>query len=248
MRVKLDRVNADLCSAFGNTSLKIHSFGNRFLRFFPFMRFHGGFFAAYCHKSSARTGDIHIEHVSKGFGGKAVLRDFSFCLERGKIYCLMGRSGGGKTTLLRLLLGLEMPDAGTIVGMDGMKTGVVFQEDRLVSFLDGVGNVNIVGERQSRGQAEALLGELLAKEELVCIANHMSGGMKRRTALARALAFPSDVLLLDEPFAGLDEEARRRALDAIVRWQKGRTVVLVTHDGEDVEWLGGEVVRVEDIG
>ena len=73
----------------------------------------------------------------------------------------------------------------------------------------------------------------------------MSGGMKRRTALARALAFPSDILLLDEPFSGLDEDAKKRARAVIKAWKKGRTLVLVTHDKEDAKRLGAEIVWLE---
>ena len=157
----------------------------------------------------------------------------------------MGRSGVGKTTLLRLLMGVEQPDAGDIVGTDGLGIAVVFQEDRLVSFLDGVGNVRIAEEHAKGAEAEALLNELLENQELYCAAGSMSGGMKRRTALARALAFPSDILLLDEPFSGLDEDAKKRALAVIKAWQKGRTLVLVTHDKEDAKRLGAEIVWLE---
>ena len=197
-----DRMHADLEPGKPGSAFKGPSLGNRLFQALPFKKVSGAFCHASRHKLSPQPGDIRIVHVAKAYGEKKVLRDFSFCLKQGNTYCLMGRSGVGKTTLLRLLMGVEQPDAGDIVGTDGLGISVVFQEDRLVSFLDGVGNVRITQEQAKGPEAETLLNELLENQELYCAAGSMSGGMKRRTALARALAFPSDILFLDEPFLG----------------------------------------------
>ena len=238
----LDRMHADLEPGNPGSASKVPFLENRLFQALPFKKVSRAFCHAPRHKLSPQPRDIRIVHVAKAYGEKKVLKDFSFCLKQGNTYCLMGRSGVGKTTLLRLLMGVEQPDAGDIVGTDGLGIAVVFQEDRLVSFLDGVGNVRIAEEHAKGAEAEALLNELLENQELYCAAGSMSGGMKRRTALARALAFPSDILLLDEPFSGLDEASKKRALAVIKAWQKGRTLVLVTHDKEDAKRLGAEIV------
>ena len=199
--------------------------------------------------------DIRLVNVSKAYGEKKVLENASFRLEKGKRYCLMGESGVGKTTLLRLIMGLERPETGEIVGTEGKSFSVVFQEDRLIEFLDGASNIKAVqGRRRDFGKAPGssrdmqrdlgakLLSQLLNTEDIYCAAACMSGGMKRRVALARALACPSDFLLLDEPFSGLDSMAKERAISAIKKYQKGRTVILVSHQEEDAAKLEAEII------
>ena len=186
--------------------------------------------------------EIRVEHLWKSYGGTTVLRDVTFTARAG-ITCIMAPSGDGKTTLLRILLGLETADRGTVEGAD-CRWAAVFQEDRLLEHLDAAGNLRFaLGKQYDGDEAAALLEELGLRDVGGQAVGTFSGGMRRRLALARALLARSDALALDEPFAGLDEEARRQAWDCILRYAGERPVVLVTHDQGDAAGLGAEIVR-----
>ena len=186
--------------------------------------------------------EIRVEHLWKSYGGTVVLRDVTFTAGAG-VTCVMGPSGEGKTTLLRILLGLETADRGTVRSPD--RWAAVFQEDRLLEHLDAAGNLRFaLGKQYDGGRAAALLGELGLGDVGGQAVGTFSGGMRRRLALARALLARSDALALDEPFAGLDGEARRRAWNCILRCAGDRSVVLVTHDEEDAAGLGAKIVRI----
>ena len=142
----------------------------------------------------------------------------------------MGPSGCGKTTLLRILLGLETADAGTITGLEGRRMSAVFQEDRLCENVSAVSNLRLVNPALSRRAAEAALTELGLGEALSQPVREFSGGMKRRVAILRALLAEFDLLLADEPFKGLDEETKRQTMAYFAEHTRGKTVILVTHE------------------
>ena len=186
--------------------------------------------------------EIVVRNLCKSFGDQAVLRDLSFTAGPG-ITAVMAPSGSGKTTLLRILLGLERPDSGTVEGLAGKRLSAVFQEDRLLEHLSAEGNLRFaLGREYDAKTARALLDRLGLPDTGAQPVREFSGGMKRRLALARALLAPFDVLLLDEPFTGLDQENRARALAAIRETAGVRPVLLVTHDTADAE--GAPVVRL----
>ena len=192
--------------------------------------------------------NLEIRNLSKSYGGHAVLAGFSHVFPEGKVSCVLGRSGCGKTTLLRLVAGLEPPDAGEILGVPEGGISMVFQEDRLPPQLTAAGCLKCVLRRESGrdtridGALRALgLGD--APDQPV---KEFSGGMRRRVALARALLFPSPLVLLDEPFKGLDDATRTRAIAFAKPLLKGRTTVLVTHDPRDAEELGGAILRLRE--
>ena len=175
--------------------------------------------------------DIVAEHLCKAYGGKAVLDDVTFTAAAGRVTCVMAPSGTGKTTLLRLLLGLERPDSGTLRLPPHCRWSAVFQEDRLLEGLDAMGNLRFVlGPALDEADALALLAELGLEDTAGKAVRTYSGGMKRRLALARALLAPFDALALDEPFTGLDPDNRDRAWRCVRRRAAGRTVVLVSHE------------------
>ena len=177
--------------------------------------------------------EIVVRNLCKSFGGQAVLRDLSFTAGPG-ITCVMAPSGSGKTTLLRILLGLERSDSGTVEGLAGKRISAVFQEDRLLEHLSAEGNLRFVlGRAYDPQAARILLDRLDLPDTGTQPVREFSGGMKRRLALARALLAPFDVLLLDEPFTGLDQANRDRALAAIRETAGDRPVLLVTHDPAD---------------
>lgn len=187
---------------------------------------------------------IRICGVSRSFGGAAVLKNVDLTLTPG-VTCLMAPSGAGKTTLTRILLGLEQPDAGTVTGLEGARLSAVFQEDRLLDRLDAEGNLRFVlGCAYDPARAAALLRELGLDGAADKPAAEYSGGMRRRLALARALSVPFDFLVLDEPFTGLDAAARADAIKCLRRRTEGKTVLLVTHEQSDAEGLCARIVTL----
>lgn len=173
---------------------------------------------------------IWFHNVGKSFDGKPVLQGIDWTVLPGERWQVCGASGIGKTTLLRLLMGLETPDTGRIACAAGLRLTPVFQEDRLVEHWGALANVGLVCTDSARGKE--ILTALLPEDVLTQPVCTLSGGMRRRVALARALAAEGDVLVLDEPFAGLDGQTARRAMQVIEQYRVGRAVVLVSHGSE----------------
>lgn len=185
--------------------------------------------------------ELRVEHLCKAYNGVSVLQNVTFTVGNG-VTCIMAPSGAGKTTLLRILLGLEKADSGTFTRC---RWSAVFQEDRLLPHLNAMENLRFVlGDQLDETAANTLLERLHLADTGEKIIRDFSGGMKRRLALARALLAPSDVLALDEPFTGLDEENRARCLAVIQEAAQTKPVLLVTHDEEDAEVLGASVIRL----
>ena len=181
--------------------------------------------------------DIELKNVSKSYDGKPVLQDFSAVFPEGKVSAIMAPSGKGKTTLLRLILGLEAPDSGSITGVPEEKSAL-FQEDRLCPALSVLTNIRMVtGKTVPEQTIGQLLEELGLEAAVHAPACRLSGGMARRAALARALLHRGRLLTLDEPFNGLDGQNRIQAAQAILRYASDRTVLLVTHHPSDLELL-----------
>ena len=190
--------------------------------------------------------NIEINNLSKSFDGLPVLHDFSMKLEGGNIYCLMSASGSGKTTLLRILLGLERADSGRIEMPEQTRMAAVFQEDRLCEGFTPLENVLLAAGRQmTPAMARAELCKLLPEESLARPVYTQSGGMKRRTAICRALLADSDVILMDEPFTGLDEQTKQHVISYIKEKTAGKLVLITTHQEEDVSLLGGVRITLE---
>ena len=188
---------------------------------------------------------ISVEHLSKSYGSQSVLKDVCFSATEEQITCIMAVSGKGKTTLLRILLGLEQADSGTVSLPQNCRWSVVFQEDRLLEQMDAMGNLRFVlGNEFDETAARALLEELGLVEYEGKPVRDFSGGMKRRLALARALLAPSDALALDEPFTGLDEENRARAIACVRKLTCGKPVLVVTHHEDDVSGLNARFIRL----
>lgn len=187
---------------------------------------------------------MNVAHLYKRFGDKVVLEDVSLTVPDGAVVCLMAPSGRGKTTLLRCIAGLEMPDSGTVTGVPE-RLGFVFQEDRLCPQLDAMENVRLVtGRAMSRPDIEAHLLELGLADCLDQRAAELSGGQRRRVSIARAVCYGPELLLLDEPFKGLDGAARDRTAQYLLRHRNGAAVLCVTHDRADAAALGAEIVEI----
>jgi NitT/TauT family transport system ATP-binding protein len=187
---------------------------------------------------------IRVKNIVKSYGALPVLRDFSLEIPRGSRLCIMGRSGCGKTTLLKILGGLLPSDSGEVEGI--LRPIPVFQEDRLAEAFTPLRNLLLVTKK--REEALALLSELGLGEAAGKPTRELSGGMKRRVAIARALLAQGDVLLMDEPFKGLDEETRSTVAKTVLRHLGGRTLIAVTHDEEDAVLLGASVWSMDGEG
>lgn len=188
--------------------------------------------------------------------GMVALRDVDLTVEREDLVCLVGPSGCGKSTLLDLAAGFERPTRGRVL-VDGREVegpspriGVVFQEPSLFPWLTVAENIALGLKVQgwSRREREARTREMLELVDLAAFAgarpSELSGGMKQKVAIARTLALEPDVLLMDEPFGGLDEQARKHMDMELLRiWQRDRkTVVFVTHNIEESIVLGSRIV------
>ena len=188
--------------------------------------------------------DIEIRNVCKKFGSKTILDNFSHTFKAGSITCIEGASGIGKTTLLNLIAGLSEPDSGSISGVPA-RIACVFQEDRLCEDFSAVSNIRLVcGKTKKKAEIVRHLSELSLSEDLKKPVRDFSGGMKRRVAIARVVCFDADCILMDEPFKGLDEESKKIAMDYVLRYTKGKTVICITHDNSEPAYLGAALITM----
>ena len=188
--------------------------------------------------------DIELKDICLKYGENNVLDNFSCVFRSGTISCIEGKSGCGKTTLLNLIAGLIKADSGTITGVP-KKKAYVFQEDRLCEEFGAVSNIRLVcGKKMNKAQIAEHLKELGLEADLKKPVREYSGGMKRRVAIARAICYDADCILLDEAFKGLDEAMRLKAMDYVIRHTKGKTVICVTHDKTETAYFGGNLITI----
>ena len=195
---------------------------------------------------------LTVKNLNKSFASNNLLVNLSFSLKKGKITALMAPSGAGKTTLLRILAGLDTPDSGRIEAGEQLLFSVVFQEDRLCENLNPISNIRLVtGNTISKAEilkAFSALGLAGCESRPV---RELSGGERRRIVLLRALLAPWNLLLLDEPFKGLDPGSRKKAMDYVLtvfhknRYSAGsRTILFVTHDPFEAEYLADDILTL----
>ena len=183
--------------------------------------------------------------IYKSFGENRVLEDFTEEFPEGKLTAVMGSSGCGKSTLLMILMGLIPADSGRVEMPEKTRVSAVFQEDRLCENLTVSANIRLVtGKRYTHEELKNHLSAVRLDDCADKPVHELSGGMKRRTALLRALLAEYDVLVLDEPFKGLDEETRLRVMEYTKSMTAGRTVALVTHDSRECEFLADKTIRL----
>lgn len=219
---------------------------------------------------------IIVKGIRKSYGAHVVLRDLSITFAPGGIYVIRGASGSGKTTLLRLLAGLEQPDEGEVIrekreapesletseSMESLESrkipktrkadapgpvGMVFQESRLLSDLNAIRNVAYgVRGKIDQVQLRAQLREVLPEADLTLPVHQYSGGMRRRVEMVRAVFPGNGLLLLDEPFAGLDVENKKRTISYLLSHRKQATVICTSHDPAESRMLqAGEIFLAE---
>ena len=192
--------------------------------------------------------DIVLDKLCKTYGTHTILKDFSAQIPEGKVTAVMAPSGKGKTTLLRILMGLETPDSGTISGLSGLKMSAVFQEDRLCENLSPVSNIRLVAPFLKKPEIIAAMECVGLSDCFYQPVRELSGGMKRRTAILRALLAEYDVLFLDEPFKGLDTETRRLVIEDTRERSRGKTVILITHEPEDASAMEAcQILAIQEV-
>lgn len=172
-----------------------------------------------------------LSNISKAYGGITVFDGFSAELPNGKITRITGSSGCGKTTLLRIIAGLET-FSGDISDRPLGKISAVFQEDRLFEELSAFENCLLVTKKPTFDIPAALIGAGLEKSDICRPVKELSGGMKRRTAAVRALCPEFGMLLLDEPFKGIDRENAVKTAELIREHSAGKTIIIVSHEAD----------------
>ncbi len=203
---------------------------------------------------------IEIKNLYKSYGRLVICQDFNIILEENKITGILGPSGCGKTTLLNIIAGLEEYQRGTIKGLGGKTFSYIFQEDRLLPWSTVKENIRFVldsiyDDQKAEKIANQYIDMVGLKEYAHYYPKQLSGGMKQRVAIARAFAYPADILLMDEPFKGLDLELKTGLIQSFLKlWkQDKRTVIFVTHDMDEalsfahyIYILEGKPLRIKE--
>jgi sulfonate transport system ATP-binding protein len=197
---------------------------------------------------------VTLREVAKGFGERQVLERLDLAVPAGQFLAIVGRSGGGKTTLLRLIAGLERPTGGQVeigtTSVDGLQSNVrlLFQDARLLPWQRVIGNVGIARQPGWRAAAVSVLVDVGLADRANDWPAVLSGGQRQRVALARALVSRPGVLLLDEPFGALDALTRIEMHRLLARlWEDHRfTTILITHDVGEAVALADRVVVLRD--
>ena len=197
---------------------------------------------------------IEISNLSKHFfiGEKRidVLRELNLSIKKDKITVILGRSGCGKTTLLRLIEGLESVSQGEIKFKEQAKIGFVFQEARLMPFLNVYENI-VFPLKKHEIEAEkidSLISMIGLSDFKFAAVSQLSGGMSSRVSLARVLAYEANLILMDEPFAALDAFTRASMQAEILKIQAGKTILFVTHNIDEALFLADEIILLEKGG
>ena len=189
---------------------------------------------------------IRLQNVTKKYGEQTVLENFSLTINGGERIALIGASGRGKTTLLRISSGLERADGGTIEC--GGKMAFAFQESRLLPWKSARENILAVLKKEKAALADKYLDAVGLGDDKDKMPASLSGGMAQRVALARLFAFAeatdADVLLLDEPFSALDGDTADKMIALLDNFAKNKTLILVTHDEAHAEKLGANTVEI----
>ena len=189
---------------------------------------------------------IELRSVSKTFDDHKVLDNLSLLLEDGSKTALVGPSGCGKTTLFRIIAGLEVPDDGEVIRDSDMRFSAVFQDDRLCENMTLYANLKLVCPKKTKkSEIYEEIKKLGLSEFAGKPVSTFSGGMKRRACILRAMLAKFDTLVLDEPFNGLDIDTKSLCAGYILDKLASRTLIMITHNPEDIELMGCEVYKLK---
>lgn len=187
---------------------------------------------------------IKLKNISFSYDNEKIISDLSLDLEKGKAYCIMGASGVGKTTLMKLLAGLLRCEKGSIAGTEKMKNSFIFQENRLLPWLSVYENMKYVTDDEEKIRKALSDTSLLTEKSK--LPSELSGGMARRAAIARAAAFDGDIFFIDEPLYGLDVKTSQDILKLIRKTVSGKTAIIITHSPEEAFYLADEIIFLKE--
>ena len=191
---------------------------------------------------------IELKNLGFQYGNLEIIKDLSLSIRRGRVTVLLGPSGCGKTTLLNLISGNLKPNSGIVEVPKNIKFSYIFQESRLLPWKNVEDNIKFVLESLPNKEKDQKIKHLLSELELIDFRNYypcqLSGGMKQRVAIARAFAYPSNTILMDEPFKGLDITLKFKLFELFNKvWRKEqRTAIFVTHDIQEAIQLGDDII------
>lgn len=187
---------------------------------------------------------MELRNITKKYGDKVIFENFDLNVEESKILAIMGKSGRGKTTLLNIIAGLDKDFSGEVVGDE--RCAYIFQEPRLLKGATVLQNVLIGKDFKDKESAIELLNSLELGEYVNSYPSRLSGGMQQRVSMARAFLSGRKIILMDEPFKGLDDELKKKLYVLFKQlWEKDKpTVILVTHDKEEAELLADEILTI----
>ncbi|PKM95404.1 MAG: ABC transporter [Firmicutes bacterium HGW-Firmicutes-1] len=196
---------------------------------------------------------IEIRDLTKSYKDLLVFDDFNLTIPESEISCILGPSGCGKSTLLNVIAGLIPYEKGVILGVDNKNISYIFQDTRLLPWGTAYQNIlfaliSLYSKEKAMEVADYYLDLVGLGEFKDYYPDQLSGGMKQRVSIARAFAYPSEILLMDEPFKGLDFELKNNLMDAFLKiWNENKkTVIFVTHDLEDAKRIGHTVIRLKE--
>lgn len=196
---------------------------------------------------------IQVEGLYKKYTEEYLYEKFNLSIEDGKITSILGASGCGKTTLLRMIAGLEDYEKGNITGLEHKRISFIFQEDRLIPWLSVYENIKFVlkahmSEKEIKDKIKKLLDILKLWEYKDYMPNELSGGMQRRVAIGRAFAYPCEVLLMDEPFKGLDSHLKKEVIEGFLElWRENpKTVIYITHQLDEAEDISHKIMELRN--
>lgn len=194
---------------------------------------------------------VILKNISKKFSDKVVLDNFNFCFDNSKINCLIGESGKGKSTVLNIISGLLKADKGEVIGSNIENVSYIFQEDRLIPWLTVYENLKLsLINYYNRKELDEKINEILKKidglEWKNLYPDNLSGGMKQRINIGRALGKPSDLILMDEPFKSLDYKTKYLIMHEFKEIFKNdkRIIIFVTHDVDECIYFQGKIIVV----
>lgn len=185
---------------------------------------------------------MEIKNITKAFDNKLVFDNYSKNIPDGKISFLIGESGSGKTTLLRIIAGLDKEYKGEIIKKSN-HISYVFQEPRLFDAVTVKQNLQIV-DKGSDLSLEQILSIVELEDDIDKYPYELSGGMKMRLSFARALYYNGDIFLMDEPFSALDKNMKERIIPKVYELLKGKTVVIVSHNSDEVEKFADNIIQI----
>ncbi|MFH0762185.1 MAG: ABC transporter ATP-binding protein [Bacteroidota bacterium] len=196
---------------------------------------------------------LELQSVCKSFGERSILDGFNLSILPGSITCLFGPSGCGKTTLLNIMGGILQPDSGNVTGFTEEKISYIFQETRILPWKTVLGNVlfplmDKMPKEEALDHAHSIIRMVGLEKEEKLYPSQLSGGMKQRVSIARAFAYPGNLILMDEAFQNLDNTLKYNILNSFLEiWKNDRrTVIFVTHDVDEAILLGQQIILLGD--